>query len=531
MKKTNFTGTGKLLKLYLRRDRIVLPIWVLFALLVIAGQMSFVKAMPDWQVYIVELSESHLASALLGPVVPLSIEGAILWRGMLQASITVMFGAALTMIRHTRTEEASGRNELILGRPTGRYANLSAALILSCGGSLLAGLLIALFLMVSGFVASGSLLAGLTLVASGCIFAGVGGLCAQVFERSGSARGAVFGVYMLTMVAMVLNNMGGGSTGWVWLAPEAWFRITVPFGGNHAWPLLVFIVLSALPMMISYMLLGRRDMGAGLFTQKDGAANASPRFNSPFALAWRQHKGSILIWAIGMAYLGGIMGAATPNISEAISSTLARMNTWGAAVARLGNQQAFIAILIYILGLMGGLSVFAITKVQSLRREEKEHFAEMVLSRPVSRVKWMGSYLAAIFAGSALILLVLGLASGLGWSAAVGEFGQFPRVLAMSLSKIPSVWTIIGIAALLYGWLPRIASVLNWLILGVFIFIEMLWEVGMVGWSALQWTPFAYAHYSIPINELSIAPLVMLTVIAMTLTGIGLWRFNNRSIC
>jgi len=225
------------------------------------------------------------------------------------------------------------------------------------------------------------------------------------------------------------------------------------------------------------------------------------------------------------------MGAATPNISEAISSTLARMNTWGAAVARLGNQQAFIAILIYILGLMGGLSVFAITKVQSLRREEKEHFAEMVLSRPVSRVKWMGSYLAAIFAGSALILLVLGLASGLGWSAAVGEFGQFPRVLAMSLSKIPSVWTIIGIAALLYGWLPRIASVLNWLILGVFIFIEMLWEVGMVGWSALQWTPFAYAHYSIPINELSIAPLVMLTVIAMTLTGIGLWRFNNRSIC
>jgi len=63
---------------------------------------------------------------------------------------------------------------------------------------------------------------------------------------------------------------------------------------------------------------------------------------------------------------------------------------------------------------MAGLSVFAITTVQSLRQEEKEHYAEMVLSRPVSRFKWMGSYLAVAFAGSALILFTLGLASGLG---------------------------------------------------------------------------------------------------------------------
>lgn len=530
MKWNYFAATGKLLKLYLRRDRIVLPIWILLPMVVVSGQMSFVKTMPDWQVFITELSDSPLTSALLGPVVPLSLEGAILWRGVLQASITVMFGAALTMIRHTRTEEASGRNELILGRPVGRYANLTAAMILSCGGSLVAGLLTSVFLIGSGFAGSGSLLVGLTLASSGCIFAGIGGLCAQIFAHSGRARGAVFGVYGLTMVAMVINNMGGGNTGWAWLAPEAWFRITVPFGGNHFWPLLVFIVLSALQMVFSYRLIVRRDMSAGLIAQREGSANASPRFNSPLALAWRQHKGSILTWAIGMVYLGAMMGVATPNITEALSSTLAQMNVWGAAMAKLGNQEAFIATLIYILGLMAGLSVFAITTVQSLRQEEKEHYAEIILSRPVSRLKWMGSYLLVAFAGSALILFALGLASGLGWSTASGEFSHLPRVLGMSLSKIPSVWTIIGIAALLYGWMPRIASVLNWLILGVFIFIEMLWEVGIVGWSVLQWTPFAYAHYSIPIHELSIMPLVLLTVIAVALSGIGLWRFNSRSI-
>jgi len=249
------------------------------------------------------------------------------------------------------------------------------------------------------------------------------------------------------------------------------------------------------------------------------------------ALAWRQQKGSILVWAIGMAWLGGIMGMGTPNVSEAISSSFAHMDTeWASAIVKLGNQEGFMAILIYMLGLMGGLSVFAITVVQRLRREEKEHYAEMVLSRPVSCSNWMVSYLAVAFAGSALILLVLGLVSGLGWSVASGEFSHFLRVLGMSLSKIPPVWTIIGIAALLYGWIPRIGSILNWLILGIFIFIEMLWEVGIVGWSAMQWTYFAYAHYSIPIHELSIVPLIVLTVIAAALTWLGVIGFKRRSI-
>lgn len=253
MRVNHFAGTGKLLKLYLRRDKIILPIWILLPMLAISGQISFVKAMPDWQMFINELSASPITSAILGPIVPLSIEGAILWRGLVQASIAVMFGAAFTVIRHTRTEEASGRIELVFGRPVGRYANLTAALILTFGGSMLAGLLSVAALIGNGFAITGSLVAGLTLAASGFVFAGIGGLCSQIFEHSGSARGCIFGVYMLTMVAMVINNIGGGATYWAWLAPESWFRITLPFEENHVWKFLVFVVLSALPMIFSYM--------------------------------------------------------------------------------------------------------------------------------------------------------------------------------------------------------------------------------------------------------------------------------------
>jgi len=297
-----------------------------------------------------------------------------------------------------------------------------------------------------------------------------------------------------------------------WLGPEAGFRITVTFGEKPAWGLLIFIALS-LCRAAFYRLLVRRDMGAGFIAQRAGSADASPRFNSPMALAWRQQKGGILVWAIGMAWLGGIMGIGTPNVSEAISSTFAHMDTaWASAIVKLGNQEGFIAMLIYILGLMAGLSVFAITAVQRLRQEEKEHYAEMVLSRPVSRVKWMGSYLTVAFAGSVLILLALGLASGLGWSIAAGDFSHFLRVFSMSLSdlfRLDIIASPLAYAAARIGFRSHLDH------------IGRVHRHRMLGGRNRRMVSNAMVTFDKPItlynDEISIAPLIFLTIIAATL--------------
>ncbi|HYE83387.1 MAG TPA: hypothetical protein VEG39_14620 [Clostridia bacterium] len=530
MKQSYFAGTGKLIRLFLRRDRFILPVWILLPVMLVAGQVSFVGAMADWQKFLGELSGNPLTSALLGPIVPLSREGAVLWRGMLQSAIAIMIGSAFTVIRHTRTEEESGRSELILGCAVGRHAYLTAALVFSCMGSLIAGLLVSALLIGSGFSAVGSLLAGLTIAASGWLFAGIGGLGAQLREHAGSARGFVFSVYMATFVLMVMNHVGGGSTGWAWLVPQSWFRITLPFRDNNLWPLLIFAILSLVPVISAYSLSARRDLRAGLFEQKPGAAEGSPGLNSPLALAWRQHKSTVWGWTIGMIFLGGSFGFITPNISDNISEMLVGMNSWAAAMARQGNREGFMAASIYMTGLMVGMSVYGIITVLKLKKEETEHFAEMVLARPVSRAKWMSSYLVMAFAGSSFILFMLGVGAGLGWSIASGDMTLLFRTLGMSLSKIPSAWIIIGIAALLYGWLPQVASILSWTFIGLFIIVEMLWEAGVVGWSAMKLTPFAYAHYSIPVNELPLFPLLGLLILATVLTGVGLIGFKRRSI-
>lgn len=526
----NLKGTGRLLKLFLRRDRFILPVWIILSAFAVAGQASFINAMPDWEKFLSELSANALTNAYLGPIVPLSREGAVLWRGMLQSAMIVMLGSSFTAIRHIRSEEESGRTELVIGCAVSKYAYLNSTVVMCALSSLLSGILVSAVFILNGFSAAGALLSGLTLFASGCFFAGLGILAAQCCKDAGKARGVILALYFATMLPMVINNVGGGRTIWVWIVPESWFRLTAPFGENNYGPLIVFMILSAIPTIIAYYAAKIRDLGQGILSEKHDVTKRTSNLSSPLALAWRQHKASILTWSLGMLFIGGPLGIITPDLSDNISSMLVSMSSWAETMSKLGNRTGFIAVSIYILGLMAGTSLYGILTVLKLKREETEHFAEIVLSKAVSRINWMCGYIIMAFAGSTVILLVLGLSIGLGWSLASGDLNLLLTSLAMSLSKIPSVWIIAGIAVFLYGWLPRASSFLNWVILGSFIIIEILWEAGIANWSLMKLTPFAYVHYSIPVNEISMFSLIVLVLISGVFTVLGIIGFKRRNI-
>ncbi|MFZ7103768.1 MAG: ABC transporter permease [Peptococcaceae bacterium] len=530
MKRNNLAGTYTLLRFFLRRDRFWLLLWVLLPLFVTLGQVKFVMALPDWGKFIAELSANPLTGSFLGPVVPLSLAGAIIWRSSIQGAMIVAIGSMLTVIRHTRTEEEKGRSELVRGGMVGRHANLTAALLMTCLANLMAGILAALGLLGNGLSPDGSLLFGLTIAASGWFFSGVGAVSAQLRENAGGARGIAMAVLGVVFLLFIRNNVNGGYTGWAWFTPMAWYRLTQPFAGNHYWVLLVFVFLTAVPAAVAYTLAARRDLGSALFKPRLGPAVGSPGLNSPLALAWRLHKGVIISWTVGVSFIGAGIGAVVPIVSENISDMLANMGSFDWLV-RIGNREAFMAVVIYIVSVMAGMSVYAIAAVLRLRKEETEGLAEPILAKAVSRMKWMSSHLIIAFAGSAFLQIVLGLAAGLGWGLVVGDAGSvLPRTLGMAISKIPVIWVMAGIAAMVYGLLPRVSSILSWSFLVLFIIIEMTWEAQVIDWSVMRLIPFSYVHYTISISELSLLPLFGLTGLAVLFTGVGLLGFNRRSI-
>src|SRR6202008_345457 len=76
--------------------------------------------------------------ALYGQVYNDSIGAVGIWKaGMFHLLIAV--AVILTVIRHTRADEETGRAELIDSTAVGRYASLTAALLLSFGASVITG--------------------------------------------------------------------------------------------------------------------------------------------------------------------------------------------------------------------------------------------------------------------------------------------------------------------------------------------------------------------------------------------------------
>jgi ABC-2 type transport system permease protein len=123
---SNFTGTFGLLRLYLRTDRIVFPLWVLLLSLPLAsvyiGSISKVYPTEAGRAgFAASIMASPAQRALYGNIYNDSLGATGIWKaGMFHVLIAV--AVILTMIRHTRADEETGRAELIDSTAVGRSA-------------------------------------------------------------------------------------------------------------------------------------------------------------------------------------------------------------------------------------------------------------------------------------------------------------------------------------------------------------------------------------------------------------------------
>lgn len=183
----SLVGTGQLLRLALRRDRVVAAVWVLLFVAMAAGSAAASKGVYPTLESRVEaanaLNSTPATVALYGRVFdPTSLGAVSLLKLGALGSALVALVAVFTVVRHTRGEEESGRLELIGATVVGRFAALTAALALSVGMALALAALTALSLIASGLPASGAFAFGLAWAGAGIAFAAVGALAAQVTE-------------------------------------------------------------------------------------------------------------------------------------------------------------------------------------------------------------------------------------------------------------------------------------------------------------------------------------------------------------
>lgn len=529
---TGLAGTGTLVRLALRRDRIVLPVWIVLLSVLPASTVSAYE-----QLYptAAERTSLQLGAArnpslnvLYGPPFDVSTAGGFTaYRYVGVLAILVGLLCVFTVTRHTRAEEETGRLELLGAGVLGRYAALTAAVLVAGATAVASGLLETLGLLGAGRDASGAFAFGLAIAAVGLVFTGIAALTAQLTEYSRSSNGiacAVLGI------AFVLRAAGDAATNarWLsWLSPIGWAQQVRAFAGERWWILALPFALAVLATAAGYLLAPRRDLDAGILPSRPGPSVASAGLRSPLALAWRMHRGALLGWMVGFAVIGAMLGSIASGIGDLVGSSEQTRQL----LERMGGTDRLVDTFLAVVANMYGLIavVYAAMATLRMRSEETAFRAEPVLATTVRRWRWAGSHLVFSVLGTGLVLAAAGTGTGLAHGLRVGDVaGTLPEILGGTLAALPAIWVVVGIATVLYGFFPRYMS-LVWGFVAVILGIGLFGPALGLDQAVLDISPFAHIP-KLPGTEFTMTPLLWLTGVATVAVIAGYAAFRRRDI-
>ncbi|WP_420879796.1 ABC transporter permease [Rhodococcus sp. (in: high G+C Gram-positive bacteria)] len=523
-------GTWTLTRLALRVDRIRLPAWVIAvggSTVLLASSYQNLYPTAESRQARAALIESPAATALAGPGYGLSdyTLGAMVANeiaGMTMIAVAIM--SVLLVTLHLRTEEETGRAEMLRSGVVGRFAPITSGLAVVLLANLSIGLVLGLGLTAVGLPALGSWNLAVGVFMVGLAFGATSALFSQVTEHARTASGlglvAVAVAYLLRAIGDVRAKEDGSV--WSWLSPIGWAQSTRAYVDERWWPLLLGLAAVVVGVVLAYLVVGRRDVGAGLVAPRGGRPRASGALTGITALTVRMQRNQIAAWAIGVAALAFPIGALGQQVADFVNQDprLADLLPGGKGNAAQG------AFALYLVFLAIMACMYAMTAVQSARGEETSGRAEDVLASPVSRWRWLGAQLVVICVATSLIVLAAGAAMGITAAATLHDGSMFGRLVGSAANFLPATLTVIALTAAVYAWFPRLLAVV-WVYLGYALVIGMFLEVlpDWTGWAS----PFHFTP-NLPADDFDIVPLLVLLVIAAALYALALVGFRRRDI-
>lgn len=528
MTAASLTGTAALVRLILHRNRVWILVWVVAIVLLVYLSAVSVEALFPTQASIDAAAAASQGNAGIiafnGPPQGLdTLGGEVAFQVGAMGLVVVALMSAFTVVRLTRGEEEAGRLELVRSLPVGVHAPTLAALLTAGAMAIVVAVLAAAALLAAGLPAAGSLALGASYGAEGLFFAGVAIVAAQVTESTRTAYGWVAALVGLSYVVRAVGDIGDGTLSWV--SPIGLAQKSRPYADERWWPLLP-LVLGALALGVAASrLAARRDHGAGLIAPRPGPKAGTPTLEQPLGLALRLQRGSLLGWGAAVLVIGVAYGWIAPTIDAFVANNQA-MAQMMASAGQGTLTDTYFATSLRVLALIA--SGFAIQSALRLRGEESAGLAEPVLATRVSRRRWAASHLAVALGGSAGLLAVAGLATGLSYALAGGPWGSVPGLVAGAVAYTPALWLLVALAAVVFGFAPRWVDAAWAALAGCFVVgllgVLLRLPVWLQDLSPFQDTP------ALPAASLDLRPLAVMALLAVVMLLGGLEGLRRRDI-
>lgn len=521
------SGTWLLVRHFLRRDRWMLLWWAVGITVLYWSQAVSVKGLYTTQAEFdraAAMMETNAAFvAMAGPARALNtIGGQVTWQATAFGSITIGLMAMFLVVRHTRAEEETGRDELLRAAAVGRQATTAATLVVAVLGNLLVGTLVALSLVTFPLAAADSIALGVGLAAVGAVFTGVALLAAQLTSSPRAAYGLTGAVMGAAYVLRAIGDVGNGALSW--LSPIGWYQGMHAFSGLRWWPVLLLLATAAATTAGAVLVFMRRDFGAGVLADRPGPARADRSLGTPLGLAWRLQRGAVLGWAAGLFLTGLSYGSLGDEVGDLMGDSTVTRDLFAQGGGALVD--AFYATAIVMLALMA--CGYAVSSAIRPRHDEDDGRVEVLLATGLSRRRWLLAQVALTVVGSALVLGAAGLGLGLGYALASDDPGAVGRYVVAAMPWLAPVLVLSGSARLVFGVAPRWTS-LAWsgLLLAVVVLLfgplfdmpEWLQDV----------SPFHHLAL-VPAETFRWTPFVVLAAIAAGLSLAGQAAFRRRDV-
>jgi ABC-2 type transport system permease protein len=524
-----------------RRDRWLLPVWILaiaFLAFATAAAVAGQFGNEADRAALVTVAAVNPAFLFVRGLPDGTGTGAVAFFGG-YAFTAVLAGLMSTfiVIRHTRSDEELGRGELLGAVPLSRSAPLLAALVLGAAANLVLAVAAGAGFTAAGLPLMPAALAGAALGAVGVFFVSVAAAVAQAFP---SGRGANGAAAALVGVAYLIRGVGDAfgtpdadllhvSPGWPSLfSPIGWGQRSRPFTAPDPVPLLVLVAAAAVLAAGVLLVRNRRDLGASLLPERAGRARAGAGGGSLVALACRLQYPTLAGWCLGAAAIGAVAGGLGPLVSDAVTGNGSLKELIGRLVpgARVEVIDVFTTAM---LGLAGVLAAAAgIQAVLRLRAEEVEGRAELLLSAPVSRSRWLGANLV-IAAGSVLAVTTTAgtaAATGLGLS---GLGGGAAGLVVAALAYVPAAAVFLALTGLVFAVVPRLSIPLGWGMLAVGLVLGEFGDLlGLPAW-VQDLSPFRHTP-AMPVEPFDPGGPLMMGLIALAGAGFAAYLIGRRDL-
>jgi len=476
-----------LLRQRLRRDRWQLLIWV-----VCIGLLGLFSATSIAQTFGSVTARTQLLRLAIADPTVLVLRG--LPQGPSLAAVTffeifaflaLLAGLMNTFlaVRHSRAEEESGRAELVASSPAGRVLPTAATVVHAVLANLAITVVTALGFAAAGLPLYGSLVAGAAVGGAGIAFFAVGLLLSQLMSTSRGANGFAAAVVVLAFALRGIGDATGTPFGdgthvrsaWpTWLSPIGWGEQYAPYTANDWRPLLLQLGLAAVLIAGVFGLQATRDTGAGVIAERPGRMTASPLLGGALGLAWRLQWPVVLGWTLGGALTGLLAGALGSVVGSSIANDPS-MAGIRQALGRIGAggsgalTQLFISAIFSIVGVLA--AACAVQAVIRMRQEETAGTAEALLATPLSRLRWLFSFVAVGAVAVVAVLVAAALASGLSAVASGQPASTIGDSFAAASAQLPVALVYLGVLTLVFVLLPSWTIPVAWSALGLGAFI------------------------------------------------------------